>query len=451
MGEISELPTLWWNLLLVLLFVAINAFFVAAEFALVSVRRSRVDELISQGVRSARAVRRAITQLDRYIAGTQIGITIASLALGWIGEPVIAAPLLVLFAAAGLHASPAAVHALAYGISFGLITFFHVVFGELVPKSIALQSPERMALAVGRPMSFAVFVFQPLITLLNGTGNFFLRIIGFRPAGEFHGVHSVEELGILVSQSYRAGVLDELEREILERTFHFSELSAGEIKTPRTDIDALDLKKPPEELLEDLSLTAHTRLPVFEESIDQIVGIIHVHDVYRALLKEKSITDFRALIRPALLVPEGIHLDSLVEQFREQHTKIAIVVDEYGATAGLVTFKDLVEEVFGNVQSAPGPAEEPIQRLPDGRTILARADLRLDELNREIGWELEDEDVDTIAGLVMKKLGRVAQLNDVISCPGGTIRVVEMEKLRIVKVLLALNPEPQEPSEENRG
>ncbi|HQH28170.1 MAG TPA: hemolysin family protein, partial [Oligoflexia bacterium] len=266
--------------------------------------------------------------------------------------------------------------------------------------------------------------------------NLVLRLIGFAPAGQHHGVHSVDELGILVHQSHVAGVLDELETKILERTFHFSELSAGEIKTPRADIDALDLKKPMPELLDQLGKTFHTRIPVYEESIDQIVGIINVHDVFRALRQDGQIESLRPLVRPALLVPEGIHLDDLVEQFRAHQTKIAVVVDEHGATGGIVTFKDIVEEIFGNLRSAPGrPDEWVLRRLADGR-VIARGDMRLDELGRELGWVIEDEDVATIAGLVMKKLGRVAQVGDTVSVLWGSITVEEMKKLRITHVSL---------------
>lgn len=416
-------------------FVLINAFFVASEFALVSIRRSRIDELIAQGAGAAKAVRRAVDDLDRYIAGTQVGITIASLALGWVGEPLVARLIEPGFRYLPEEVSPAVLHTVAYGVSFLFITFFHVVLGELVPKSVALQQAERVALTVARPMALIVAVFHPVIIALNGFGNILLRVIGFQPAGEYHNVHSVEELGILVTQSHKAGVLDDLEKKILERTFHFTELTAGAISTPRMDIDAINAADPVEEQINQLAESAHTRLPLYEESIDNVVGIVHVQAVFRAIRAGVAIKCLRDLAQPPVIVPESILLDSLVEQFREHHTKIAVVVDEHGATAGLVTFKDIVEEVFGNIQTAPGEKKANIQKLADGR-VLVHGDIRLDELNRELGWNIEDEDVDTIAGLVMKHLGRVAKVNDVIELKEGRVRVVRMEKVRIIELAL---------------
>ncbi len=427
---------------IVLLLVAINGFFVATEFALVSVRRTRIEQLISQGVRSASAVKLGLNDLNRYIAGTQVGITLASLALGWLGEPCVARTLERLTELLSIPVPPALLHTLSYTLSFLFITFIHVVFGELVPKSLALQHPEAVSLYVGAPMSVIVFLLRPVIAALDGTGNFFLRLLKLPSAGPYHSVHSVEELDLLVRQSHQAGVLDDLEREIVARTFHFTELSAGKICTPRGDIDALDLKEPVEELLNQLSQTTHTRLPVHEGDIDNILGVITIHDAYRALLSGHGITDLRPLVHPAPIVPESIGLDRLVEQFREHQTKLAIVVDEHGATAGLVTFKDIVEEVFGQIHSSSSPAEDAIRKLDNGSYIL-KGEVRLDELARETGLDLEDEDVDTVAGLIMKQLGRVAQVGDSVITAAGIIRVLEMNHLRITQVVL----EPREKKE----
>ena len=415
--------------------VAVNGFFVASEFALVSIRRTRVEELISQGGDAAKAVQQAVNDLGPYIAGTQIGITLASLGLGWLGEPAVASLLARFFAIFALSLAPSLLHTTAYTLSFLFITFVHVVFGELVPKAMALQKPEAVALSIGRPMALIVFLFRPMISLLHGAGNLTLRLMGFRPAGRYNHIHSVDELDFIVRQSHEAGVLDDLEREIVERTFHFAELSAGEVCTPRGDIDALDLEKPVPELLRQLAETMHTRLPVYEGEIDNIVGIIHMHDVYREMQAGHEIADLRPLIRPAFVVPESIHLDHLVEQFREHQTKLALVVDEHGATAGLVTFKDIIEEVFGQLHGSSTVEEPAIQEDADGRYIV-RGDVRLDEITREIGWNLEDEDVATIAGLVMKRLGRVAQAGDTVETGEGTIKVVHMTHLRITQVVL---------------
>lgn len=415
--------------------VLVNGFFVASEFALVSIRQSRVDELVSQGRTGAKAVKAAVKELDRYIAATQIGITIASLALGWVGEPVVAkilSPVLNLLIA---NPSYALIHNMSYVVSFALITFAHVVLGELLPKSIALQKPEATALLIGKPMSLFARLFQPLIFILNGCGNYCLRIIGFKPSAEYHAAHSMEELDILVQQSHQAGVLDDLEKEMLKRTIHFSELTAGAIKTPRTDIDALDYDKPIDELIKELSKSKHTRLPLYQGSIDNIIGIVHVQDVFHAFVNDQTLVDLKSIANPPFLVPESIGLDDLVTHLRGQETKLAIVVDEHGATAGLVTLRDIVEEVFGSVCKESDGLGGGFLKLDNG-SIVIRGDFRLDELSRDLGWDISDDDVETLAGLLMKKLGRVAKVGDSFDFPKGRVKVTAMNKLRITKLLI---------------
>lgn len=430
------------SLLSLLALVGLNGFFVAAEFALVSVRKTRMEELVSKGSTSANRVLIALKDLDRYIAGTQVGITIASLALGWIGEPA-----LVHLIEPVLHFLPVtfastASHVFAVAVAFILITFLHVVVGELVPKSMAIQMPERVALAIALPMRVAITLFQPLIYCLNGTGNALLRILGFEPAGEHHSIHSVDELEILVKQSHKAGVLDDLEQDMLQRTFRFSELTAGEVMIPRTDVVALDLSRPLEETLSQIANLIHSRILVFDRYLDQIQGIIHVQEVLKKMIQEGTITDLRPLIRPALFVPDSMTLDRLLDTFRRERSQLAVVVDEYGGTSGLITLEDVVEEVFGDMQDTLEAEQPDIQRLPDGRFIV-RGDVRLDDLYEETGWHLIDEDADTVAGFVMNRLGRVARLSDIVETPFGKIQVTDMSRVRITRV--SLLPKPEDP------
>ncbi|MEO6811898.1 MAG: hemolysin family protein [Isosphaeraceae bacterium] len=429
------LPDEFWSLGAVALLVFCNGFFVATEFALVSVRRTRIDELVAKGVSGATAVQRAIHQLDRYIAGTQVGITLASLALGWIGEPAIAHFIepIVLWVHAG--ASQSLIHGIAIPIAFVFITILHVVLGELVPKSLALQMPERVCLVVGRPMWLIVVFLQPLIWSLNGIGNLLLRAIGMQPAGEYHGVHSVDELEILVRQSHKAGVLDDLERQILQHTFRFSERTVSQVMVPRSDIKALDLSQPVETLLADAAESNHSRLPAFEGGLDNIVGIIYVLDLFRALQQKQGLTHLRDLCRPALLVPEGVHIDVLLDLFRQRRTQLAVVVNEYGSTSGLITFEDIIEEVTGEVQDTLEAGDPPIEAAENGQALL-RGDVRLDELNDYFGWNVRDDSIDTIAGFVMNRLGRVATVGDLVEVPECELRVIQMNNVRITRVLV---------------
>ena len=429
-----------FNFLSVLGLVVLNGFFVATEFALVSVRRSRVEEIADSGRFGARQLQKALKNLDHYIAGTQVGITLASLALGWIGEPAIARTIEPLFKIIPVIDSPALVHTVATVIAFLCITFLHVVLGELVPKSLALQYPEKISLAVCWPMAAIVIVLQPLIWSLNGIGNSVLRLIGVSGGGAHHNVHSVEELEILVKQSHEAGVIDDLEQEILQRTFRLGELTAGDVMIRRVDMVALDLERPVEELLGEVADTIHSRIPVYSGSLDSIIGILHVHDLFREVHRAGMPTELRSLCRQAFVVPKGIHLDSLLEFFQQQRTQIAIVVDEYGGTAGMVTYEDIVEEVTGEVQDELEASEPSIERLPDKR-ILLRGDLRIDEVNSALGWDLQDDTVDTLAGLIMNRLGRVARVDDEVDTVWGILKVIDMARMRITRVAALPKPE----------
>ncbi len=423
----------------IFILVVINGFFVASEFALVSIRRSRVDELVSQKVRGAKAVTRAVKNLDHYIAGTQIGITLSSLALGWVGEPALVhliEPWVLLLPLGS--ASAAVTHTIAICIAFTAITFLHVVLGELIPKSLALQKPERVSLLIGTPMAICVAFFRPLIWTLNGCGNFILRRMGMNPSSEAHSVHSVEELHILVRQSHAAGILDDLEREMLQRTFQFSELVARDIMIPRINVQMLNIANPVEESLSRISSSIHSKMPVYENTEDNIIGIVHVQDVFKRLRKTEPLESIRELMRPPLLVPESIHLDQLLTRFRDNRTHMAIVLDEYGSAAGLVTLEDLIEEVFGEIQDTLEAELPSISKMVDGK-IQVRGDVGLHELRSYLGIDLEDPEVSTVAGYVMKQLGRVARLHDTVETPFGSIQVTNMARLRITEVIITPN------------
>ena len=389
------------------------------------------------GVFGAKTVKNAVQNLDRYIAGTQVGITIASLALGWVGHPALVPLVEPTLRWLGLGASPAAVHGTAVAIAFSLITFLHVVLGELVPKSLALQKPEGVSLWVARPLWLAVLVFQPIIWALNGVGNWLLRRIGVHPAGGRESVHSAEEITILVRQSHEAGVLDEQEQKMIERTFRFGELRVRDVMVPRTEIVALDLTKPADQLLDKLASTIHSRLPVHKGDVDAITGVLQSHEVFKEWRAGRPLDDLATLVRPPLFVPETMTLDALLLRFRENKTQIAVALDEYGVTAGIVTLEDLVEEVFGEVQDSLEASLPKLQRLEDGR-LLVRGETRIDAFNEFSGLSLDDEEADTIAGFVMNLLGRAGRLHDRVETDDAVFVVTDMVQRRIKEVVVTL-------------
>jgi putative hemolysin len=427
--------------------VAANGFFVASEFALVSVRKSRIDEMEASGVAGAKGVKDAVQNLDRYIAGTQVGITIASLALGWVGHPALVPLVEPAVAWVGLAGNQAAVHGTAIAIAFSLITFLHVVLGELVPKSLALQKPEGVSLWVARPLWLSVTLFQPIIWALNGVGNWLLRSIGVRPAGGHESVHSAEELSILIRQSHEAGVLDDQEQQMIERTFRFGELRVRDVMVPRTEIVALDLTKPVDQLLDKLAGTIHTRLPVHKGDVDVITGVLHSHEVFKEWRAGRPLDDLSRLARPPFFVPETTALDTLLVRFRENKTQIAVALDEYGVTAGIVTLEDLVEEVFGEVQDSLEASLPKLQWLEDGR-LLVRGETRIDVFNEFSGLALDDEEADTVAGFVMNLLGRGGRLHDRVETDDATFVVTDMAQRRIKEIVVTLKKPPEKPPAE---
>jgi len=432
----DDLSTALLQLLAVILLVGANGFVVAAEFSLVSVRRTRIAELVASGNTSAEAVQKAISNPDRVIAATQLGITIASLGLGWIGEPALAhwiEPLVNLFPA---DIQPEVSRSISAGISFAVITFLHVVVGELAPKSIALQDPERTSLVVARPTLWTEWLFKPIILLLNGTGNALLRLMGVKPASGHELVHSVNELKMLVTASAESGVVEEEESEMLHAIFDFGELLVRQVMIPRTEIIAVEADMPLDEVIRLVTENSFTKLPVYEGDLDQILGILHVKDLLRLITQpDKQHDTARSLARDTLYVPETLSVNQLLQQFRTNRQHIAIVMDEYGGTAGLVTLEDLLEEIVGEVHD-PFEDETPeIQTLPDG-TIVIDGLMLIEDVNHHLSLNLIDPHYDTIAGYVMGKLGRIPKTGDVIEAGGVRIKVETMDGLRIDRLKL---------------
>lgn len=423
------------RIVIVILLVLANGFFVTAEFALVSVRKTRIAELVAQGNSSALWVHKAIHDPDRFIAATQLGITLASLGLGWIGEPALGHlihPVVSLFPTA---AERGISQSLSAGLAFALITFLHVVIGELAPKSIALQHPEKSALIVAQPTVWTEWLFKPAIWLLNGTGNLVLKWIGIEPASGHELVHSVEELKMLVSASAEGGFVEDDAENMLHAIFDIGETLVRQVMIPRTEMIAVPSSTSIDQLYETVVSQPFTKLPVYRDSVDQILGIVHLKDILQAKHGHISgISCANDIMREAIFIPETAHVTSLLGQFRRRKQHISIVLDEYGGTAGVVTLADVLEEIVGEFND-PFDQEPEIQPLPDGTSLIDGLTL-IEDVNEQLGVELIDPHYDTIAGFVLGKLERLAEVGDTINIGGVQLRVEAMDGLRIARVSL---------------
>jgi CBS domain containing-hemolysin-like protein len=435
------------RIIAVLLLVLANGFFVAAEFALVSVRRTRIAELVARGNQAAQWVQRALENPDRVIAATQLGITLASLGLGWVGEPAFAHLLEPVIQRFPANIQSDVSHSIASGLSFAIITFLHVVVGELAPKSIALQNPESTSLVVARPTIWTEWIFKPAIWILNGTGNFLLKLVGVKPAAGHELVHSVEELKMLVTASTEVGVVETVESEMLHAVFDFGNLLVRQVMIPRMEIMAFEADLTLNESIEIASKSTFTKFPVYDDMLDNIIGVVHIKDLFRAQLDpEQKNCLARSLIREALFVPETVRIWSVLQMFRARRQHIAIVMDEFGGTAGLVTLEDLMEEIVGEV-SDPFDAIQPEIQIHPNRSATIDGLALIEEVNDALGLELQDPHYDTIAGYVLGKLGRIPEVGDEIKFDNISIKVDTMVGMRIERLVLT-RVENQQPAEE---
>lgn len=429
------------RLIAVLLLVLANGFFVATEFALVSVRRTRIEQLSAEGSRAARTVRRALNHLDQYIAATQLGITMASLALGWIGEPALAALIEPPLAVVLPHdLALISSHTIGTVIAFILITALHIVLGELAPKSIALQRPEPTALAVGGPITLFNTVFRPAVSLLNGTGNLVIRLFGLKPEAGGHGtIYSEEELKLVVHASAQGGALLPQEERLINRVFQFADRQAHEVMVPRTAVVGIAETATLDDLLEAVRAEHHSRFPVYRGDLDHIIGVLHTKDILRQLDFSKGRPpesfDLRRLMRPVVTVPFTLTIDKLLQELRRRRGSMAVVVDEYGGTAGLVTIEDIVEEIVGDLPDEFEPQETEVETLPDGSRLFSGL-LPITTVNERFGLELSDPYYDTIAGFMLSQLGRKPEVGDAVAVDGHRLEVVELDGLRIARIRL---------------
>lgn len=415
--------------LLALGLVALNAFFVATEFAIVRVRTTRIDELVAKGVRRAAATRTVLQDLNAYLSACQLGITLASLGLGWVGKPAFAHLLEPVLGGLGFW-SEATAASISITLAFAIITFLHVVLGELAPKTIAIERAEATALLIAWPIRIFNVLLFPFIWSMNGLANLAVRAIGLRPVSDESLAHSEEELRMILSVSQRSGTLPEAHAELLENALDFTERAVRQIMVPRADIVWLDARRPHEDNVRVVRESAHTRYPLCEGDVDHVVGVLNLKDLFL----QPPGTDLRQMARKPLFVPDGLSIDRVLRQFQRSRTHLAVVIDEYGGTSGVVTIEDVLEELIGEIQDEFDEEAPKVQDLGGGR-LSVDASVPADEIAETLGIaDGADEEVDTLGGLVLARLGRIARPGDVVTLGNRRVEVSRMRGRRIVRL-----------------
>ncbi len=423
------------KLVLVIFLVLLNGFFVAAEFAIVKVRSTRIAQVNNRRGRKAQKV---LANLDAYLSATQLGITLASLGLGWIGEPAVAKllePVLHFFGLPDMI-----LHTVSFVIAFTIITFLHIVLGEMAPKSMAIRQAENTTLWTATPLHWFYVLFKPFIMVLNNSANLVLKWIGIELKEDHQQAHTEEEIRMVIAQSHKSGIIDKAELALFDNVFEFTDRIVREVMVPRVKIIGLNVNDPFEEHLEILTNTKLTRFPVYNGEKDQIIGIVLLRDIFEKMVKEKVMT-IHSLIRPAHFIPETIEVKDAFLQMQKEQNHMAIVVDEYGGVSGLVTTEDIIEEIFGEIQDE-FDNEKPLFLDTDNGVSIA-AHLLIDEVNRYFHVRIVDEDNDTIGGWLFSQLGKVPKTNDQITFDSATFTIEKMRKQSIERILVKRS-EPEE-------
>nr|WP_275899463.1 hemolysin family protein [Bacillus piscicola] len=383
------------DLLLVIILIIFTAFFVASEFAIVKIRKSRVEYLYAQGKPGAKALEKVTNHLDSYLAACQLGITVTALGIGWLGEPAVAHLIKPVISSLGLPGTLSAT--ISFIIAFGTITFFHVVIGELAPKSFSIQKTEAVSLLMSPFLVVFYKVMYPFIWALNGSSRIFVRLFGLTPATETGEVYSEEEVRSILSSSYESGEINASEMSYLNNVFEFDERVAKEVMVPRTEIICIYNDYTHEENLEILRREKYTRYPVADGDKDSIIGVINTKEFFHDFLNEEA-KDPRSYIKPIVHVAENTPVKEVLTRMQKDHSYMAIVVDEYGGTAGLVTVEDIIEEIFGEIQDELDIDETPMYQRIDEDTVILNGKLLLDETNEILGTRFNEDEIDTIGG-----------------------------------------------------
>ncbi|SEK95048.1 hemolysin family protein [Parapedobacter koreensis] len=429
-----------WEIFWTLFLVFANGFFVAAEFAIVKVRASQIEIKIKTGSQVAQVAKHITSHLDGYLAATQLGITISSLALGWIGEAVMTDIVTGIFGWFNVELTGALAKNLGHVLAFSVITVLHIVFGELAPKSIAIQRPVATTMSIALPLRFFYVVFRPIIWVLNGFANLILRLMGFEVnVGEAH--HSSEELQYLLDQGKESGALDTIEHELIKNVFDFNERIVKNIMVPRTKISAIEMNCPGDEFIERITKEGYSRIPIYDDNIDQIIGIVHTKDVLPIIAKGKELV-LRNIIRKPYFIPETKKINDLMAEFQQRRIQIAIVLDEFGGTAGMVTLEDIVEELVGEIQDEYDEETPVVEKISETE-YMVDASASVHDVNEFLPKELpESNDYDTISGLVSDLFDKIPDVGERKEFHGYNFIVmkktqqnIEFVKLELIEVI----------------
>jgi len=418
------------DILITLLLVSLNGFFVAAEFAIVKVRASQLEMKVQSGNRIAVVAKHIISKLDRYLAATQLGITLASLGLGWIGEPVVSKIIIDVMSFAGIAIQPELAHQIALPTAFLIITILHIVFGELAPKSIAIQRSQRTVLIVALPLQFFYYIFRPFIWLLNGTANLLLKALGISTV-QGQEVHSSDELKFLVKQGQQSGEIEQADYDIIKNAFEFSERTAKQIMIPRTQVVAIDINDFQENMLEGLIEENYSRIPCYADTPDNVVGVLYLKDVLIGLRKNEPFK-ISSIMRSVMIIPETKRIGQLLKEFQSKHQQIAVVINEYGGTEGIVTMEDILEELVGEIQDEYDN-EIPFVEKTGEKSYTVLASASLEDINELLPHPLTgNEAYETLAGYLILKFGRIPNINEKISFDDYEFTILKKNKNSIL-------------------
>lgn len=422
---------------LVVLLVLLNGYFVASEFSLVALRKTRIDELARKGNVTAKVLQGALQHLDSYISATQLGITLASLALGWVGEPAIAHIIEPFITFLPKEAAVITAHTFSVIIAFSIITFLHIVLGELAPKSVALARAEATALLIITPLLVFTKVFGPFIWLLNGAGQLVLKIFGLPAPSGHQLVHSEEEIRMLLSQSALEGAIPSREVEMVYNVFQLGDTTAKSVMIPRTDILAFNIASTLQEVVRRIDRHPHSRFPVYESSIDNVIGFVHVKDIYKQLLKEgddKKLSQL-SITRTIISVPENKKIDAVLQDMRRKRIHIAVVNDEFGGTSGIVTMEDIMESLVGEIEDEFEETVVNIANQKDGSYIIKGHTL-ITDFQEKFHLPLKGQGYTTIGGLVFGLLGHEPRIGDTVEISMLKLKIEEIEGKRIKRLKL---------------
>lgn len=428
------------DLFLTFLLVLLNGFFVAAEFALVKVRASQIDLLAQKGSKRALVAQQLVSRLDAYLSATQLGITLASLGLGAFGEHVMSNLVGNIFDYFAITVNP---HAVTIPIAFTLITFLHITFGEQVPKMFGIKYPLEMTLFISWPMRVFYFVFGPFIWLLNKSSNLFLRIMGIKRAGE-EDVHSEEELRLILTESEEGGAIKPSENELIQNVFDFDDRLVKQIMVPQNRVVALDVELGRNEMIKHVIDEGYSRLPVYLGDIDNVIGIVHSKDLLKAVIDNKFKT-IRDIMRPAHFIPENMKVNDLLRDFQKLHMQIAIVTNEFGATAGIVTMEDIIEELVGEIQDEHDEEKPSVEKKSETEFIV-NAHSSISDVNASLPMALpENQKYETVSGLINFLWGRIPGVNEKKQYGGYEITILQRKKQTVESAKLrVLDPDKVE-------